>query len=74
LLAHGGILRYLMEHAHCLLQDERTHNPDKIIDDDNDVRRRPISERFGNCELRRYRLECHDDDKIISLTEIDLVS
>ena len=71
LVAHGGILRYLMEHATCLLHDGRTH-PDNIIDDD--VRLRPVSARFDNCELRRYRLECQDDGNIISLTEIDFVA
>jgi len=70
LVAHGGLLRYTMEHAHCLLRDER-RNKDC----------RPVSARFGNCELRRYRLESIDEDddddasaECVVLTEVDLLT
>jgi broad specificity phosphatase PhoE len=70
LVAHGGILRHLMEHPHCVLQDERMHptNGNGL-----EEQLRPVSARFGNCELRRYRLGCSDDEsKSIILTEVDV--
>jgi broad specificity phosphatase PhoE len=70
LVAHGGILRFaLAEHPNVVLKDARRISASTTASD-----RRSVEDRFHNCELRRYRMECHehDDDRgTIVLTEID---
>lgn len=71
LVAHGGILRFLMTlHERIVVMDGRKKKSGDI--------REPHA-RFGNCELRRYRLQLHDDSfqadesrPALVLTEIDL--
>lgn len=50
LVAHGGILRYTMtEHERVQVKDGRTNTGNSS--------ERHVKARFGNCELRRYRIE-----------------
>ena len=60
LVAHGGILRYTLE-----------HHPNVFVHDGRKQKgNRPVLSRFGNGELRRYRLSCGGGN--IVLTEVDL--
>jgi broad specificity phosphatase PhoE len=80
LVAHGGILRYaLSQHPNVVLKDARTSSASSIASAASD---RSVQERFHNCELRRYRMECPPQEQqqqndscrgpILVLTEIDL--
>ncbi|CAJ1964104.1 unnamed protein product [Cylindrotheca closterium] len=66
LVAHGGILRYLMTiHPLISLQDERKSAE------------KPVEARFDNCEVRHYRLSWINSDNMeekrrkIVMTEVD---
>ncbi|KAL3933325.1 MAG: hypothetical protein SGBAC_010448 [Bacillariaceae sp.] len=65
LVAHGGILRYMMTiHPHISLQDERKSAG------------KPLEARFNNCEVRHYRLSWSDSNsgekrRRIIMAEVD---
>jgi len=70
LVAHGGLLRYTFDQ--CVVRDERRSHAAH--------HRRSATARFGNGELRRYRLEQHscggdegdgESSSTIVLTEVD---
>jgi Histidine phosphatase superfamily (branch 1) len=68
LVAHGGLLRLVMaEHPNVIVRDERsaaeTVSPTSTAaGTTTHVERRASHARFGNCELRRYRMEWADKD------------
>lgn len=82
LVSHGGILRYTMqEHdlvqVHSERQQENNSN-DALTEGGGGQKQRSPSERFGNCELRKYRIEWMNAEqeqqrgRRVVLTELDL--
>ena len=73
LVAHGGILRFCMAEfpQKIVMRDERTTTTTSCT-----THYRPVTARFDNCEVRRYRLEWEDetlkDQGRIVLTEVDV--
>lgn len=61
LVCHGGILHYTLGHDNIILSDGRRMKTNRQVD-----------ARFENCELRRYHLSTHEENKLI-LTELDTV-
>lgn len=68
LVCHGGILRFTMTQ----------HEKVKVVDGRSKDAQKPVDERFGNCELRRYELAWVDDEaasgterRSIILTQVD---
>lgn len=80
LVTHGGLLRFSMtQHSNIKLVDGRLLQQEQETEE-----RRPVSKRFGNCEVRRYQMSW-DDEQVessssngdinakptIKLTEVD---
>jgi len=58
LVTHGGLLRFSMT------QHSNTKSGDGRLQRETEERR-PVSKRFGNCEVRRYQM-CWDDEQVDS--------